>query len=718
MKASYTLFATSILLALGCATVLPSHAADKQQSMTAERPGLVRVNPFFHPWGTYLDIPDFARIQTSDYLPAFQRGIEEQRLNINAVLENPAPASFYNTILAMENAAPLLQKVSLVFYGQRSANPTPAITALSKELAPILSSARDDIYLNDKLFQRVKAVYDQRDTLNLNEAQQRLLEDTYLSFSRGGANLNQQDKEKFRGINKAISELSLTFRENILADTNKFKLVIDNKADLAGLPDDIIATAAATARSKGLEGKWVFTIQKPSYIPFMTYADNRELRQQMYQAYTTQADHDDEHDNKKLLAKIASMRVERAHLLGYRSHADYVMEQRTAKKPENVYDLLDKLWPAALAKAKDERAQMQAMIDSSNNHFKLKAWDWRYYANKVRAEKYDFDEQQTKPYFSLNNTIKGMFYTANRLYGLTFVERDDLPKYHPDVRTFEVHDKDGSVLGIFMGDYFVRDNKRSGAWASPYRKQQMKDGQRVPPIVVNVLNLAAPIDGKPTLLTFDEASTVFHEFGHALHHMLSNVQYTSQAGTAVPTDYVEFPSQVNENWMTQPEVLAQFAHHVDTGEVIPQALVDKALAAGKFNQGFNTVEYLAATKLDLDWHSLTDTKLRDAAKFEQASLKKMGLIDEIPPRYRSTYFGHIFSSGYSAGYYSYIWADILGADAFESFKENGIFDKATADAFRYKLLSKGGSRDPMQMYRDFRGKDADIKPLLESRGLL
>ncbi|MCS4556603.1 M3 family metallopeptidase [Shewanella sp. C32] len=718
MKVSHTLFATSMVLALGCATVVSSHAADAKQGMVAESSGLVRVNPFYHPWGTYLEIPDFGRIQASDYKPAFLRGIEERRLNINAIIENPAPASFYNTILAMENAAPLLQNVSSVFYGQRSANPTPEITALSKELAPILSSARDDIYLNEKLFKRVKAVYDQRDKLQLDEAKLRLLEDTYLSFSRGGANLSQADKTKLRSINSDISKLGLAFRENILADTNKFKLVIDNQDDLAGLPADVIAAAAATARNKGLAGKWVFTIQKPSYIPFMTYANNRELRQQMYQAYTTQADHDDEHDNKKLLAKIASLRVERAQLLGYRSHADYVMEERTAKKPENVYALLDKLWPAALAKAKDERAQMQQLIDNTDHPFKLKAWDWRYYANKIRTEKYDFDEQQTKPYFSLDNTIKGMFYTANRLYGLTFVERDDLPKYHPDVRTYEVHDKDGSVLGIFMGDYYVRDNKRSGAWASPYRKQQMKDGKRVPPIVVNVLNLAAPIDGKPVLLTFDEASTVFHEFGHALHHMLSNVQYTSQAGTAVPTDYVEFPSQVNENWMTEPEVLAQFAHHVDTGEVIPQALIDKALAAGKFNQGFNTVEYLAATKLDLDWHSLTDTKLRDAAEFEQASLEKMGLIDEIPPRYRSTYFGHIFSSGYSAGYYSYIWADILGADAFEAFKEHGIFDKATADAFRDKLLSKGGSRDPMQMYRDFRGKDADIQPLLKSRGLL
>ncbi|WP_037444259.1 M3 family metallopeptidase [Shewanella mangrovi] len=718
MKVSHTLFAASVIMALSSTCLSAAETSSKAQSVTMESQGLVRVNPFFHPWGTYLEIPDFARIRDSDYLPAFERALKERAQNIKAITENPAPPSFYNTILAMDNAGPLLSKVSLVFYGQRSANPNAEIKALSKTLAPMLSAASDDIYLNDELFKRVKAVYDSRDTLKLNEAQQRLLKDTYLSFSRGGANLNAQDKAKLRDINSELSELSLSFRENILADTNAFKLVIDNKTDLAGLPDDIIAAAATTAAKKGLDGKWVFTIQKPSYIPFMTYADNRELRQQMYQAYTTQADHDDAHDNKKILAKIASLRVERAHLLGYRSHADFVMEERTAQKPENVYALLDKLWPAALAKAKDERAQMQALINAAPKPFKLKAWDWRYYANKIRAEKYDFDEQQTKPYFSLDNTLKGVFYTAKRLYGLEITERSDLPKYHPDVRTFEVKDKDGSVLGIFMGDYYVRDNKRSGAWASPYRKQQMVNGKRVAPIVVNVLNLAAPINGKPTLLTFDEASTVFHEFGHALHHLLSNVQYNSQAGTAVPRDYVEFPSQVNENWMTEPEVLAYFAHNIDTDEVIPQALVDKALAAGKFNQGFNTVEYLAATKLDLDWHSLTDSKLRDAAKFEQASLAKMGLIEEIPPRYRSTYFGHIFSSGYSAGYYSYIWADILGADAFEAFKEHGIFDKATADAFRYKLLSKGGSRDPMQMYRDFRGKDADIKPLLKSRGLL
>nr|WP_228729998.1 M3 family metallopeptidase [Shewanella avicenniae] len=705
-------------MALGSSQIYASTTQQPSPTVAMESQGLVRVNPFFHPWGTYQEIPDFARIKDSDYLPAFERALEERRLNINAIIENPAPASFFNTILAMENAAPLLSKVSSVFYGQRSANPNPAIQALSKTLAPMMSAASDDIYLNDKLFQRVKAVYDQREQLKLNEAQQRLLKDTYLSFSRGGANLNAQDKAKLREINTELSQLSLSFRENILADTNAFKLVVDNQADLAGLPADIVAAAATTATKKGLDGKWVFTIQKPSYIPFMTYADNRELRKQMYDAYTSQADHNDAHDNKQNLAKIAALRVEKAQLLGYRSHADFVMEERTAQKPENVYALLDKLWPAALAKAKDERAQMQALIDASDKPFKLAAWDWHYYANKVRAEKYDFDEQQTKPYFSLDNTLKGIFYTANRLYGLTFVERNDLPKYHPDVRTFEVKDKDGSVLGIFMGDYYVRDNKRSGAWASPYRKQQMQNGKRIPPIVVNVLNLAAPIDGKPTLLTFDEASTVFHEFGHALHHLLSNVAFTSQAGTDVPRDYVEFPSQVNENWMTEPEVLAHFAHHIETGEVIPQALIEKALAAGKFNQGFNTVEYLAATKLDLDWHSLTDSKLRDAAAFEQASLEKMGLIEEIPPRYRSTYFGHIFSSGYAAGYYSYIWADILGADAFEAFKEKGIFDQETADAFRYKLLSQGGSRDPMQMYRDFRGKDADIKPLLKSRGLL
>ena len=675
-------------------------------------------NPFFKPYDTFMGIPDFDKIKPEHYLPAFKAGIAEQKAEIQAIVDNSDKPTFANTIEAMEFSGDLVTRVASVFFNLTSADTNPQLQALSKEVSPLLSAAGDDIYLNAELFKRVKAVYDDRDTLTLNTAQAKLLEDTYKSFTRGGANLNDQDKAKLRSLNEAISKLSLEFGDNLLAETNAFELVIDNATDLSGLPQDVIDGAAATAAKRGYEGKWVFTTARPSITPFLTYADNRALREKIYKGYIERGNNNNAHDNKKILAKMAALRAERAQLMGYANHAAFVLEERTAKTPENVYGLLNKVWPAALAQAKSEVAVMQKMIDEQGGNFKLAAWDWDYYADKIRVEKYSFNEQQTRPYFSLDNTLKGVFYTANRLYGISVKERNDLPKYHPDVRTFEVYDKDGSLMAIFMGDYYARDSKRGGAWANSYRKQYRMNGVDSKPIIVNVLNFPRPTGDEPALLTFDEASTLFHEFGHALHGMLSNVEYRSQAGTAVPRDYVEFPSQVNENWMTQPEVLAQFAKHYKTGEVIPQSLVEKIQAASKFNQGFATVEYMAATKLDLDWHTVTDFTPKDAAKFEADSLNNMGLISEISPRYRSTYFSHIFAGGYSAGYYSYLWSDILGADAFEAFKENGIFDKATADAFRNNVLSQGGSDDPMKLYRQFRGKDAGIEPLLRSRGLL
>ncbi|WP_428618261.1 M3 family metallopeptidase, partial [Shewanella sp.] len=675
-------------------------------------------NPFFKPYDTFLGMPDFDKIKPEHYLPAFKAGIAQHKAEIQAIIDNPAAPTFANTIEAMEFSGDLTTKVASVFYNLTSADTNEQLQAISKEVSPMLSAAGDDILLNDKLFKRVKAVYDQRDSLTLNTAQQKLLEDTYKSFTRGGANLSDADKVKLRALNEKIGKLSLEFGDNLLAETNAFELVIDNPADLAGLPQDAVNTAAQTAEKKGHPGKWVFTTQRPSITPFLTYADNRELREKIYKGYVERGNNNNAHDNKKILAEMAALRAERAQLMGYKSHAHFVLEERTAKTPENVYGLLDKVWPAALAQAKAEVAEMQKLIDAEGGNFKLAAWDWWYYADKIRVAKYSFNEQETRPYFSLENTLKGVFYTANRLFGITVKERTDLPKYNDEVRTWEVYDKDGSLMAIFMGDYYVRDSKRGGAWANSYRKQYKMHDVESKPIIVNVLNYPRPVGDEPALLTFDEASTLFHEFGHALHGMLSDVEYRSQSGTSVPRDYVEFPSQVMENWMTQPEVLAQFAKHYKTGEVIPQSLVEKIRAASKFNQGFATVEYMAATKLDLDWHTLSDFEPKDAAKFEADSLSKMGLIEEIAPRYRSTYFSHIFSGGYSAGYYSYLWSDILGADAFEAFKENGIFDKATADAFRNNVLSQGGSEDPMQLYKQFRGKEAGIEPLLRSRGLL
>lgn len=675
-------------------------------------------NPFFKPYDTYFGIPDFSKIKPEHYLPAFKAGIAQHKAEIQAIIDNPDAPSFANTIEAMEFSGELTSKVASVFYNLTGADTNEQLQAISKEVSPMLSAAGDDVLLNDALFQKVKAVYDQRDTLNLNVAQAKLLQDTYKSFTRGGANLSDADKTKLRALNEQIGKLSLEFGDNLLAETNAFELVIDTKADLAGLPEDVISVAAQTAAKRGHEGKWVFTTSRPSITPFLTYADSRELREKIYKGYVERGNNNNANDNKKILAKMAALRAERAQLMGYKTHAHFVLEERTAQTPENVYGLLNKVWPAALAQAEAEVADMQELIDSEDGDFKLAGWDWWYYSDKIRVAKYSFNEQQTRPYFSLENTLKGVFYTANRLFGITVKERTDLPKYNDEVRTWEVYDKDGELMAIFMGDYYVRDSKRGGAWMNSYRQQYNMNGVESKPIIVNVLNYPRPVGNEPALLTFDEASTLFHEFGHALHGMLSDVEYRSQAGTSVPRDYVEFPSQVMENWMTQPEVLAQFAKHYKTGEVIPQELVKKIQAASKFNQGFATVEYMAATKLDLDWHTVTDFMPKDAAKFEAESLNKMGLIGEIAPRYRSTYFSHIFSGGYSAGYYSYLWSDILGADAFEAFKENGIFDKATADAFRDNILSQGGSEDPMKLYKQFRGKEAGIDPLLRSRGLL
>lgn len=699
-------------------TAAPAAKVEAPVAEVTEQTPVAAVNPFFEPYNTYQDIPAFDKIEEAHYLPAYEEGIKRQKAEIQAIIDNGEAPSFANTIEAMEKSGELITRVSSVFYNLTSADTSAGLQAISKEVSPMLSSARDDIFLNDKLFAKVKAVYDQRDSLGLNTAQSRLLDDTYKAFARGGANLDEAGKAKLRELNEKIGKLNLEFGDNVLAETNGFELVVENKEDLSGLPQSVIDVAAATAKARGKEGKWVFTTSRPSITPFLTYADNRELRQQLYTAYVERGNHNDAHDNKAILAEIAALRAERAKLLGYKTHAHFVLEENTAKDPANVYALLDKVWPAAIKQAKSEVAEMQKLIDAEGGNFKLAPWDWDYYADKIRVAKYSFNEQDTRPYFSLDATIEGVFYTANRLFGLTFKERNDLPKYHEDVRTWEVFDKDGKLLAIFLGDYYVRDSKRGGAWMNAYRSQSGLGDERVVPIIVNVLNYPRPTATEPSLLTFDEASTLFHEFGHALHGMLSNVQYEAQSGTSVPRDYVEFPSQVTENWMTQPEVLSQFAKHYKTGEVIPDELVKKIQAASKFNQGFATVEYMAATKLDLDWHTLETSEVQDAAAFEAASLKKMGLIEEIAPRYRSTYFSHIFSGGYSAGYYGYIWADILGADAFEAFREKGIFNQDTAKAFRDTVLSQGGSEDPMQLYREFRGKEASIEPLLKSRGLL
>jgi len=714
----FTIAPLSLALALAISGCNSPEQKQANVEVQAEQPIDVAVqNPFFAPWGTPHETPDFAKIKTEHYVPAFEKAIAEQQQEIAAIIANQEPATFSNTIEAMEYSGNLLDSVAGVFFNLTSAETNDELKAIAKKVSPMLSAHSDDISLNADLFKRVKAVYLQKDTLNLTTAQAKLLEDSYVGFVRNGANLNAEQKEKIRELNAQLADLTLKFGDNLLAETNAFEVVISDKAKLSGLSESVIAAAAATATERGYEGKWVFTTHRPSITPFTKYADDRELRKQLYLGYTNRANNDNEFDNKKVLAEIASLRVKKAQLMGYKSHAHFVLEDRVAKTPAAVYELLNKIWPTALEKANVEVADMQKLVDAEGGNFKIAAWDYPYYAEKIRKERYAIDEEQTRPYFALESTLQGVFKTAQKLFGITVKERTDLPTYHDDVRTFEIYEADGTYIGLFLADHYVRPGKRGGAWMNSYRKQYNMNGVDSTPIIVNVLNYPRPTENEPTLLTFDQASTLFHEFGHGLHGLLSDGKYRSQTGTSTPRDFVEFPSQVMENWMLQPEVLAMFAKHYKTGEVIPQELVNKIQAASKFNQGFATTEYMAATLLDLNWHSLEDSEIRDTAKFEQDALKEWGLIGEIDPRYRSTYFAHIFSGGYSAGYYSYIWSDVFGSDAFAAFQENGIFDQATAKAFRKHILSSGGSDDALNLYRKFRGKDAGIDPLLRSRGL-
>jgi peptidyl-dipeptidase Dcp len=675
------------------------------------------INPLFSAFTTPHGIPPFDQIKKSDYLPAFEQAISENKIEISTIANATNTATFANTIEAMEKSGDFLNRVSNVFYGLTGSMSDEEMRNIAKAVSPQLSALNDDINLNAKLFARVKTVYDKKDQLNLQVNELTLLEKTYKGFVRGGANLSDADKVKLRQFNTQLSELSLKFGENLLHETNSFEMVIDNKADLNGLPDDIIAAAAVTASDRGHEGKWVFTTHRPSKNPFLTYATNRKLRETLYKGYTMRGNNDDEFDNKSIAAETASLRYQKAQLLGYKTHAHFVLENATAKTPENVFGLLNKVWPAALARAKEESADMQKLANSQGSKIEIEAWDWWYYAEKIRKARYDIDAAETKPYFSLEGTLQGIFFTAEKLWGVTFKERNDLPKYHEDVRTFEVFDKDGSYVGIYMTDHYVRESKRGGAWMSSFRKQHRMYGEEVTPIIYNVLNYPRPVGDTPTLLTFDQASTLFHEFGHAIQGLLSNGYYRSQTGTALPRDYVEYPSQVMENWMTEPEVLANFAKHYKTGEVIPMALVDKIQASGKFNQGFGTTEYLGAALLDMSWHSLETAEIQDAAAFEKNVLSEIGLIKEISPRYRTGYFSHIFSGGYSSGYYGYIWSNIYDADTWLAFKENGIFDEKTADLYRKHILEPGGSEDPAVMYRRFRGQDPKVQPLLDRRGL-
>jgi len=674
-------------------------------------------NPFLKNYETTYGIPPFEKIENKHYMPAFDAGISEHKAEIEKIVSNTDAPTFENTILAMEYSGKLLTKVSQVFFNLTEANTNDELQNIAKEISPKLSLHEDEILLNDKLFQRVKAVYDQKDKLSLNQEQAKLLEETYKNFIRSGANLTSEQKERIKKINEELSVLTLQFGDNVLAETNNFKLVIDNKDDLAGLPESVITAAAEESKEPG---KWVFTLQKPSWIPFLQYSEKRELREKLYKAMYNRGNNNNEFDNKEIIKKILTLRTERSQMLGFPNYAAFTLDDKMAKTPEKAFELLFKLWEPAVKNAKEEAADMQAMIDKEGRKFKLQSWDWWYYAEKIRKQKYDLDEAELRPYFELNNVREGAFLLANKLYGIKFEELKNVPLPHPDARAFEVKEANGSHIGVLFVDYYPRESKRGGAWMDSFRNQYRTiDGKNVSPIITNVGNLSKPTGDLPALLSFEEVTTLFHEFGHGLHGLLSNCTYESLAGTSVPRDFVELPSQVMENWCSQPEMLKLFAKHYKTGEVIPQSLIDKIVAAKKFNQGFETVEYLAASILDMDYHVLASTEGLDIDKFETESMKKIGLPEEIIPRYKSTYFNHIWGGGYAAGYYSYIWAEVLDADAFNAFVESGdIFNKQIATSFRENIISRGGTDEAMKMYLKFRGKEASIEPLLKKRGLL
>lgn len=676
------------------------------------------MNPFLTAYNTPFNVPPFEKIKTEHFKPALEAGIAEQKTEIEAIVTNNEQPSFENTIAALDASGILLREVSDAFENLQSANTTDELQKTAKDVSPMLSAHYDDILLNDELFNRVKSVYEKSENLNLTSEQKQLLKKTYKRFARNGANLNNEDKDKLRQINEKLSMLSLEFDENLLAETNAFQLIIDKSEDLAGLPQTVVDAAALNANETGLSGKWLFTVHKPSMIPFLQYSDKRDLRERIFNAYINRGNNNNKSDNKEIAAKEASLRLERANLLGYKTHAHYVLEENMAKSPENVYSFLNEVKYPAMKMAVKEAEELQKMIDAEGGSFRLQPWDWWYYAEKLKKQKYDLDEETLRPYFKLENVLNGMFDVANKLYGLQFRILTNVPVYHPDVQTFEVLEANGTHIGILFMDFYPRASKGGGAWMTSFRKQSKKDGVNVAPVISMVMNFSKPTVDKPALLTFEEVLTMFHEFGHALHGLLSNCNYITLSGTSVPRDFVELPSQIMENWAADPDVLKNYAKHYETGDAIPQDLIDKIKNSGKFNQGFTTIEFLAACYLDMDWHTLTDTTLQNTMEFENVSMKKIDLIPQIVVRYRSPYFSHIFAGGYSSGYYSYLWAEILDADAFQAFKETSLYDQKTASLFRENILSKGGTDDPMEMYKKFMGREPEKKAMLKRKGLL
>lgn len=674
-------------------------------------------NPLMATWETPFEVPPFDEIDNKNFETALSEGIKDQQEEIDDIIKSKSKLTFENTIVAFENSGLLLDRISSVFYNLLSANTNDDLQATAIKMAPILSEHQDNIYLNADLFKRIQLIWEAKEALKLNQEQRTLLEKTYKKFVRNGALLQTEEQKDFRAINQQLALTSLQFGDNLLADSNAYALEVSDKKDLAGLPQDLMEAAAAEAKARGKENKWVFTLNHGSVIPFLQYAENRTLRKTIWEAYQHRANQDNKYDNKKLVIELANLRMQRAQLLGYKNHASYVLEENMAKNPETVYQLLDKLWNAAQVKTNQEEQDIQKLLHQDGITGNVQPYDWRFYTEKIRKSRFDFDENALKPYLSLPQVQQGVFDVATKLYGLQFTALPELPKYHKDVTTWQVTEKDGTLVGILYLDFFARSNKKGGAWMTSFRKQQTRDGKRIAPIISIVCNFSKSTDNAPALLTFEETTTVFHEFGHALHGLLSNVNYRSLAGTNVPRDFVELPSQILENWAAQPSVLKQFAKHYKTGESIPTALIEKLQKAQTFNQGFATTEYLAASLLDMKYHTQTQEIDEDVNAFESKLTQQLKLTNAIIPRYRSTYFMHLFAGGYASGYYSYIWSEVLDSDAFEAFKSNGLFDAKTAQSFRKNILEKGGTEDPLKLYFNFRGHEPNPKALLAKRGL-
>lgn len=683
--------------------------------------GPAGANPLLEAWDTPEGTPPFARIALADIEPAMVAAMAEHEREIAAIRDNPEPPTFANTIEALDRAGSLLTRVGAVFSALNGTSTSDSLQAVARRLSPLRSRHSDAILLDQALFARVDAIHRARAELGLDGEQSRLLDETWREFTRGGAALAADARARLQAINEELALLGLRFGENLLKETNRYELVIEDEAGLAGLPPALVQAAAETAAQRGKPGKWVFTLHRPSLFPFLQASTQRDLRERIYRAYLAMGSNGDELDNRAILRRTVELRLERARLLGYPSHAHYVLAENMATEPGAVYALLDRLWTPALARAKAEAADMQALVEAEGGGFELAAWDWWHYAEKVKKARYDLDEDQVRPYFELEAVREGMFDVAQRLWGLSFRQRGDVQVWHPEVKVHDVLDADGSLLALMYSDYFPRESKRGGAWMSSLRKTRREGDRRVVPLIYNVGNFTRPTAGTPALLSLDEVRTMYHEFGHALHGILSRCRYEKLSGTAVARDFVELPSQIMENWALEPAVLSQHARHWQTGQPIPAGLVERLQRARHFNQGFETVEYLAASYLDMDWHTLDDPARVAAADpdvFESASLDRIGLIDVIAARYRSPYFRHVFGGGYAAGYYAYVWAEVLDADAFAAFREAGdIFDPAIATSFRSHVLERGGAAAPMDLYRAFRGRDPEIGPLLERRGL-